>query len=847
MIHLLKVLIKRDYKWLFGYFFILALGVFIFFLTHSLRFSIERSIKSKIQSSLGAELLLTQKRLWSQDQIDLIKDDLPTQSQHSQVTEFFTMAYNQINLKSKLANIKAIDIHFPLIGHVKLNSGLMLPQDHNLLAQSPTCAIDPALAHFLEVKVGDHLRLGNLEFTIIGFITDDSTQSFSFANLSPRIYINRDYFFKMGLGMLGATFIDSIYVSSLSTDKKTESLKSKYLKLFSDPSTQVLTAKDSSEQLSRPLQIVGDFLSLFNFGSLILAAIAQFYLSRLYISRRSAFITLLQTMGYTQGRTKILIFSEVLLVTIAANMIGFLASYLFLPYLSTYFESYFALSITSHIDWILILLLFTSNLGLSFLFIYPQLKHFNLASGFSFLTDSLSQPSAVKLPSLVKSLALCCLLFLAVAFKVAPSFKTLGIYFSAFFILGLLGFLMTQIAFKVLLNLTQPSSNSSQATLPSNTLTHKVTQVLAAKPLATLLNTKPVYKPIYKPIYKLLFNLILNRILRAPFHFGSLIMILIITYTLAFFLPFLKSKLDSEFRLLQTEKPNLFVFDVPDEDLSPLISLLSNHKLKPLTPSPLIRGRILEVNDKPFERDLSDSNLTREEEFKTRLKNRGINITIRDQLSSSEQITQGVSFDQAPLAKKNKQISLEQSYAQRLGLKLGDQLTLEIAGLIFKLEVTQIRKVKWNSFLPNFFTQIPSGILDEAPKIWLFSLKAPTFEQKVLAQNLIAQYFSSVTVLDVDQLTKQLSTWSNQFITILNLSSYMQMILSLLILAILIFFEKQTRKTEFSLYPFIGLNTNQIRLIWLGEFLTISLVTLIFSALGAWALTSSLFYFLFTP
>jgi putative ABC transport system permease protein len=99
-------------------------------------------------------------------------------------------------------------------------------------------------------------------------------------------------------------------------------------------------------------------------------------------------------------------------------------------------------------------------------------------------------------------------------------------------------------------------------------------------------------------------------------------------------------------------------------------------------------------------------------------------------------------------------LSVEESVVKGLDLKLGDTLTLDFAGTSIELAVHNVRKVKWDSFRPNFFVLAPPGVLDDkAPAQWLTSLYVAP-EQRVLLRELIGQ-FPNVTIIDIEAIMVQ--------------------------------------------------------------------------------------------
>src|SRR5262245_11865221 len=119
--------------------------------------------------------------------------------------------------------------------------------------------------------------------------------------------------------------------------------------------------------------------------------------------------------------------------------------------------------------------------------------------------------------------------------------------------------------------------------------------------------------------------------------------------------------------------------------------------------SPFIRARILKVNEQDFERSEVRAWSTREEEIDARLRNRGVNLTYRDKLGPAEKIIAGKSYDE--MKAQPAEISVEEGYAQRVHLKIGDQVKFDVQGVEIPAQVVSLREVNWDSFQPNFFME----------------------------------------------------------------------------------------------------------------------------------------------
>src|SRR5438445_4129910 len=67
-------------------------------------------------------------------------------------------------------------------------------------------------------------------------------------------------------------------------------------------------------------------------------------------------------------------------------------------------------------------------------------------------------------------------------------------------------------------------------------------------------------------------------------------------------------------------------------------------------------------------------------------------------------------------------VSISSEYQESLGLKLGDSLSFDVAGEQLDVTVVSIRKIRWDSFRPNFFLVFPPKLLDGAAGTYMTSI-----------------------------------------------------------------------------------------------------------------------------
>src|SRR5260370_41630183 len=99
-------------------------------------------------------------------------------------------------------------------------------------------------------------------------------------------------------------------------------------------------------------------------------------------------------------------------------------------------------------------------------------------------------------------------------------------------------------------------------------------------------------------------------------------------------------------------------------------------------------------------------------------------------------------------------VSISTEYQESLGLKPGDPLTFDVAGETLRAKVASIRKIRWDSFRPNFFLVFAPKLLDGAAGASMASIYL-TEKQRPALVDLVRQ-FPTVSVLDVVAILKQI-------------------------------------------------------------------------------------------
>jgi putative ABC transport system permease protein len=294
--------------------------------------------------------------------------------------------------------------------------------------------------------------------------------------------------------------------------------------------------------------------------------------------------------------------------------------------------------------------------------------------------------------------------------------------------------------------------------------------------------------------------------------------------------------------------PDLFLFDIQDEQVGPLKDILKEEELTLKFLSPMVRSRLVKVNSVEFEKPLALSGaMTREEEREKRFRNRGFNLSYRESLSSSETLVEG-SFPQEvfdPSKQKYPDISIEKRFMERLDLKMGDVLSFDLQGVIFEGKITSVRNVKWTSFQPNFFLLFQRGVLEDAPKTFLAALGDLSKEQKQNIQNKIVKQIPNVSIVDVQSVVLRILDIFEKMAFAISVLALFSFVTGLFMVFVIANTRSKERKKDFLYLRLFGASSKKLIQMFQWEFIfivsTAFLLSLGFSYLLCYFLVAYVF------
>ena len=277
--------------------------------------------------------------------------------------------------------------------------------------------------------------------------------------------------------------------------------------------------------------------------------------------------------------------------------------------------------------------------------------------------------------------------------------------------------------------------------------------------------------------------------------------------------------------------PNHFVMNVAAAEAPAVEALLKEKTSYEDEMFPMIRGRITAVNDMPA---LEWRRQVREQRPPGEGRGRGPgirserNLTFADVLPENNVVVAGEWWDGEP---ETPSISLEDEYAEDLGLAVGDTVAFDIGGLPLIATVTNLRRVEWDSLSPNFFIIFSPGALDGYPATYMTSFFLDKAEKRFLNELLSAH--PTITVIEVDAIITQVRSIIDRVTQAVELVLYLVLAAGALVLIASIQSSRDQRLKEHALLRALGGTRKLISGALASEFAILGLFAGLVAVIGA--------------
>lgn len=679
----------------------LALGLGGALLLDSLQGSVGRTLEARSRTMLGADVRVSSTRALSAEERARL-DAAADASSSSDLVQMYSMVAGAS--VARLAELRGIDDRFPLYGRVVLSGGPVDDAARAGLADGQAWA-DASLLDQLGLSVGDPVRVGTTTFHIADTIVRDTGLSVRAASLAPRLYVALSRLDATGLVQTGSR-VESQHLVRLAPGADADVAAARMREAVPDARVRVTSHTEAVAEMTGAYSRVTRYLGLVSLVALALASIAAGYLFHAFLRRRLADLAILMSLGARRRRAQGLLLLEVSLLAAAGGVLAIAGVALALPaaahLVADLLPAELALSVGAREAATALAIALVAG-PVSCLPMLARIGTLRVAELFQERAHlDLRRRPREALWALPGAALFAALAIWRVGDLVQGAWFAGAIVAAVGVVVGigrvLLPFAVlagakARVSVRLAMRQLSPSRRGSRTAFTALALT------------ALLLALPPQ--------------------LRAQ----------------------LLRQLDPPD---QSAIPSLFLFDIQPEQAAPLEEYLRVHGTAAQRLAPMVRARLVAVNDRDVGAATPGPDRLRDAE---RLATRNYNLTWQQDLHTTEKLVAGRAFSGAwdPSGAELPEISMETDFARRMGLGLGDRLRFDVQGVEVEGRVVNLREVRWTSLQPNFFVSFQPGVLEAAPAVYLASVPALERGARERLQTSIVEKFPNVSMIDVSR------------------------------------------------------------------------------------------------
>ncbi|NRA70640.1 MAG: FtsX-like permease family protein [Gammaproteobacteria bacterium] len=262
---------------------------------------------------------------------------------------------------------------------------------------------------------------------------------------------------------------------------------------------------------------------------------------------------------------------------------------------------------------------------------------------------------------------------------------------------------------------------------------------------------------------------------------------------------------------------NHFLANVTPEQVPEINHLMAQHQIVSSDLYPIIRGRVSAINqEKIGEYDSEANNDSDKKREGRRGFGRELSLTWRDSLPPKNPLVAGQWWQADD---KEHLVSIEDGVAERLSIKLGDQLEILIGQEVISARVSSIRKVNWRSMSPNFFLIFNRAALGDMPSTFISSFYLPSDRHPLLDQ--LLRNYPTLSIIKIDRIIKKLRSIIDQVSLALTYIMLLVICASVLVLLVQVQASYQQRHQDLVILRTLGASKKLLKRAIAYEFLII--------------------------
>ncbi|WP_259365647.1 ABC transporter permease [Colwellia sp. MB02u-6] len=748
---------------------------------------IKYAIVANSTNTIGADRVL---RMSSEVDTSIIEKSQTLALQYARKIETESMAFAGDNML--LSELDAVSDTYPLRGELRIKTSLT--QIASVVANAPklgTVWVEPSVLSRLNVNIGEVIEIGVAQLIIAGIVTDIPDRSYRAFIAGPTVILNIADMPKTELIQPGSRITYKYLFAG-----ETQAIESfeKWIKPQINESQRWYDAKAAQNRLSRILDTAEKFLSLASMLGIVLAAVAVAVASRRYGQRHQPNVSIFKALGASISHVRKLYCLHWTLLSCLSIAAGLVVGYGLMLLGANAIASYLSLADAPLTFVPFLTAIFTGLLCAIAFAIHPIMtlvksSPLNVIRGFS--QEKVARFGWYQLPPLLALFLLLLVFSQDLVMSAALLFG--GVVVS--FILLLFG--------RGLM-----SAGRSVGTKAGKS-----------------------------------WHLALANLKRR----ASENSVQLVSFTIAIMLLLLITVMKSSI-LLEWEQqfpddtPNHYLINITQDQIQPLKTFVEEKNIANQGFYHIYRGRLSAINgvktvdkdddsqvknvEKTDDTEKQQAKKTKQQETRQGM-GRELGLTWRTELPDENEIIAGQWWQ---VSDETPQVSIESNIAERLAVKLGDELTFTLGSDEFTVPVTSIRQVNWQSRQLNFIMVFNQSVLEQFPTTSI-SAWSISDDNRDMVYRFLAN-FPTITVMDFAAIMAQLNGIIEQVTVAIQLILILVVLAGSLVLIAQVQASMEERERELAILRTLGAKGSLLRNSVLYEFVALGAIAGLMASVG---------------
>lgn len=784
---------RKNRSRLFLFISSIILGIASLVSMNSFNRNLKKDIDLQAAELIGADLALETNRKPTAATLAFIDSLSKLSLNFAKEERFMSMLRFPKADASRFVQVRALEGSFPFYGAVETKpAGAFgkFNQEQGIYIENP-------LLLQYSLQLGDTLQLGTKNFPLLGGITAQPGQSAIAGAMAPSLFIPLAQLQGAGLQQTGSRIEYHYYFklpADFQVDKKIKSWKDK----LSTLQLRASTIQTTKENTGRSFSDMANFMELVGFVALLLGCIGVSSAVQIYVREKLMSVAILRCLGTSAKQAFFIFVIQFAAIGLLGGIVGAALGTVIqfaIPYVM---QDVLPVALTTQIVWPAIFQGILLGLVIAVLFALLPLLSVRHISPLNSLRLQ-EEPEGLLKDKLKIWVYLLIILFIVLFARTQMDTWLQTLLFS----LGI-GF-----TFLLLYGVARGFTWLIRKYFPSN--------------------------------WSYLWRQGLSNLWRPNNQTVILIVSIGLGTTLIATLYFVQDMLLNRVAIsAQQNEANMLMFDIQPSQREG-ISQLAQKSGYPIVESvPIVTMFMEAVNGTSLQDVLKDTT----SEISGRAFRGEIRATYRDSLSASEKVSAGKWVGQVSPT-DTASVSLDENYAEGIGVKVGDVLTMNVQGLRLPAKVSSLRKVDWNRFQSNFRMVFAKGSIDQAPQFYLMMTKVTGEEQAMRFQQEVVNSYPNVSIIDMNAVLSILNTILEKIGFIIKFIGGFSILTGIVVLISSVRISKYQRIKENVLLRTLGASSKQIYLITISEYMFLGLLAALCGLFIALVASSMLAIFVF--